>query len=153
LELLDRVDYADTFEVQAPEDTRSPSQWTRFLLDTAPPALLTFARTVQQLLGFHLSKVDSEHPLGWTILHDDQRVFVLAAEGPAGSARLVGSTPDGRLRVTTMLRLDSGRSRAAWPMIAPIHRAVARYLLDRAANVAITAKPQRAADEPPTAGR
>ncbi len=155
LDLLDRVDYADAFEVQAP-DTRSPGgwtpgQWTRFLLDTAPPALLTFARTAQQLLGFRLTEVDSQHPLGWAIIRDDRQVFVLAAEGPAGSARLVGSTPAGKLCVTTMLRLDSRRSRTAWPMIAPIHRAVARYLLDRSAKAAATVEPQRAADEPPAA--
>jgi hypothetical protein len=50
LELLDRVDYADALEIQAP-DTRSPGEWTRFLLDTAPPTLLTLARAVQRMLG------------------------------------------------------------------------------------------------------
>lgn len=142
LQLLDKVDYADAFEIQAP-DTRLPGEWARFLLDTAPPALLTFARAVQQLLGFRLLGVDSQHPLGWTILREDRQVFVLAAEGPAGYARLVGSARDNKLCLTTMLRLDSRRSRTAWPVIAPIHREVARYLLDRSANAAATAKPQR----------
>jgi hypothetical protein len=138
LELLERVDYADAFEIRAP-DTRSPGEWTRFLLDTAPPTLLAFARAVQKLLGFRLTGVDSQHPLGWTILREDRQVFVLAAEGPAGSARLVGSTRNDQLCVTTMLRIDSKRSRAAWSIVAPIHRAVARYLLDRSANAAASA--------------
>jgi hypothetical protein len=152
LALLDRVDYADAFEIQAP-DTRSAGEWTRFVLDTAPPALLSFVRAVQQLLGFQLAPVDRQHPLGWTIVREDQQVIVLAAEGRAGSARLVGSTRDDRLCVTTMLRLDSRRSRAAWSIVAPIHRKVARYLLDRSANAATAVKPQPSVDQPPAADR
>ncbi len=150
LELLEKVDYADAFEIRAP-DTRLPGEWTRFLLDTAPPALLTFARAVQKLLGFRLAGVDSQHPLGWTILREDRQVFVLAAEGPAGSARLVGSTRDDKLCVTTMLRFDSRRSRAAWSIVAPIHRTVARYLLNRSSNAAVATTPQRSGDQSPTA--
>ena len=142
LELLGKVDYADAFEIQAP-DTRPPGEWTRLLLDTAPPALLGFARAVQKLLGFRLAGVDSQHPLGWTIIREDRHLFVLAANGPAGSARLVGSTREDKLCVTTMLRLDSRRSRAAWSIVAPIHRAVARYLLNRSADAAAATKPQR----------
>jgi hypothetical protein len=50
-----------------------------------------------------------------------------------------------------MLRIDSRRSRAAWLMVEPIHRAVARYLLDRSANAAAAATPQRSGDQSPTA--
>lgn len=85
--------------------------------------------------------------MGWSILREDPYVFVLAVEGSAGSARLVGSKRDDKFYVTTVLRLDSKRSRAAWPMIAPIHRAVARYLLERSANAAVVTKPQRSADQ------
>lgn len=150
LELLERVDYADAFEIRAP-DTRLPGEWTRFLLDTAPPALLTFARGAQKLLGFRLARVDSQHPLGWTIVREDPQVFVLAAEGPAGSARLVGSTRDDKLCVTTMLRIERRRSRAAWSMVAPIHRAVTRYLLDRSACAAAATTPQPSGDQSHTA--
>jgi hypothetical protein len=85
-----------------------------------------------RLLGLQLVRADAAHPLGWSIVHEDEHAIVLAAEGPGGAARIVGTTPPGRLVVSTRARFDRFGSRTAWRVAAPVHRRIARYLLDKA---------------------
>jgi len=131
LKLLDRIDYEDAFTTSVPAK-RSPEDWARLALDGAPTALLGAVRCVQQSLGLHLAPTAEDHPLGWTILRSDSGMFVLGADGNAGSARIVCITPADRIVLTTQLRFDPARARLFWVLVAPAHRAVARYLLERA---------------------
>lgn len=134
--LLDRVDYGDAFRTMTPV-SMPPEHWARLGTSGASPALLAFVRTVQQTLGLRLQPLSPDHPLGWDIAHNEPERFVLAAEGPLGSARIVWIAPPGAVVIATMLRFDNSASRVAWRLVAPIHRAVARYGLDRTAKVTL----------------
>jgi hypothetical protein len=130
--LIDGCTYEDAFCITV-VDSLGPGAWARLVVGAAPASLLRFIRVAQgSVLGLELGPEDSEHPLGWTILRDDADAFVLAAEGPGAVARIVGSTPPGQVVITTQTRFDSPRGRAVWRLVAPLHRRIARYLLDRA---------------------
>jgi hypothetical protein len=134
--VLDRCGYEDAFAV-AVAGGRTPGEWARLIVESAPALLLRFIRFAQHyVLGLQLGPADPAHPLGWRIVREDAQAVVLAAEGPGGAARIVGTTSPGLVIVTTQARFDGGRARALWPLIAPLHRRIARYLLDRAAEAA-----------------
>ena len=126
--LLERVDYQDAFTIDVDQE-RTAEQWVRLALKGAPPGLPALVRAVQQALGLRLHQPSPEHPLGWTVQHSDAEVFILGADGPAGTARIVAESPPGRLVVTTQLQLDHARGRLGWLVVAPLHRLVARQLL------------------------
>ncbi len=134
LKLLDRVDYGDAFTI-GNAGQQPPEFWVRHALGGVSPALIGLVRRVQQGLGLRLAAESHEHPLGWDILHSGPEAFILGAEGRLGSARIISTTPPNKVVVTTLLRFDSAASRAAWILVAPLHRAVAHYLLDHAAKV------------------
>jgi hypothetical protein len=135
--LLDSCRYEDAFSAVAPGG-RSPGEWARLILDGAPGPLLWGVRFAQgPLLGLHLQREDAEHPLGWTIVREDEDAVVLAAEGPGGAARIIGTAPAGRVIIATQTRFERRRSRLLWAFLAPVHRRVSRYLLDRAVDKAL----------------
>jgi hypothetical protein len=130
LRVLERVGYRDAFAVTTTE-TRSAEEWMRRALASAPRGLLSAVRAVQTILGLELATASPERPLGWEILRSDPDIFVLGADGPGGSARLVGVVADNRLVFTT--QADFGRrSRLIWAFAQFPHRAVARHLMGRA---------------------
>jgi hypothetical protein len=43
--------------------------------------------------------------------------------------RIIGITSPGSVQLTTLLDLNGWRGRALWAVAAPVHRAVARYVL------------------------
>jgi hypothetical protein len=141
--LLDRCSYEDAFGVAVAE-TRAPGVWARLVVDEAPAPLVWFIRLAQRkLLGLELGPDGARQPLGWTVVREDEEAMVLAAEGRGGSARIIGTTPPGQVVVTTQARFDSRRSRAVWWLLAPVHRRVARYLLDNAVGKAGAGSGQR----------
>jgi hypothetical protein len=145
-DLLERREYEDAFAIAVPYE-QPPGAWARSILDAAPPALLWFIRTAQKaLLGLDLARADEAHPLGWTIFREDAGSIVLAAEGPGGEARIFGTTPPGRVVVTTQARFDGRRSRAMWRVLAPVHRRIVPFLLENAMGKAAA----RAARVPPS---
>jgi hypothetical protein len=130
LRLLDRMSYSDAFVARTTE-TRTAEEWMRRALASAPRTLLSGVRAVQTILGLELAPASPERPLGWEILRNDPEVFVLGADGPGGSARLVGVVEDGRLVFTT--QADFGRRTSlVWAFAQFPHRAVARYLMGKA---------------------
>lgn len=136
LKVLDRVDYEDAFAVRTPV-RHTPEEWVRLGLEGAPPAVRGFILRAHKALGLRLAPPGSpDHVLGREILQNEPEQIVLGAEGRIVTPRIVLSTPPGQVVVATLLRFDRVGARAVWAVVAPIHRAVARYLLDHTANLA-----------------
>jgi hypothetical protein len=140
LGLLDRVDYADAFEIRT-DLARTPEQWMRALLEGAPR---WFTLPWTYLLGGALLGVDPrvvrlpERVMGWTVLHDDPSTFAVGFDSPRGlSARLVVVTSPGTAVTASQMRFDSGYARALWRGgIRSSHRFFLPFLLGRAARQA-----------------
>jgi hypothetical protein len=128
--LLERVSYRDAFIAKTTE-IRTAEEWMRLALGSAPRGLLTGVRAVQTLLGLALAPASPGRPLGWEILRNDPDIFVLGADGPGGSARLVGVVGDGQLVFTTQAAFGL-RTRLIWAFAQFPHRAIARYLIGKA---------------------
>jgi hypothetical protein len=77
-----------------------------------------------------------DHPIGWNILRSDTEEVVLGNDGFFGTPRIVGLTPPGQVVVATLIRLNGLRGRAIWAPVAPGHRAVARYILNKMPTLA-----------------
>jgi hypothetical protein len=133
---LDPVDYHDAFAVTTPV-RRTPEEWARLGLEGAPQALRGLIVAVQKtLLGLRLAPVGSpDQVLGWEILQNGPEDLVLGVEGGIATPRIVVSNLPGQVVVTTLIRFDRAGAGVVWAVVAPIHRAVVRYLLDRAANL------------------
>lgn len=139
MNLLGKVDYEDAFTAFT-TDGRTPGQWFRLALRAAPDWLHSLVRAIQgYVLGFRLAAADStDHPLGWHVLADDSAVFVLGVEGGLLTARIVVISQQRRMVVSTLLRYDHPAARPVWSAIAPVHRLVARRLVDGAPGAAAT---------------
>lgn len=136
---LTSVDYADAFAVDVTEQ-RSPAEWISGAAASSP-ALFRAVRVAHRLLGLHLAPAGSaEHPIGWDLLVDEPTRAVLGNHGRLGTGRIVGLTPPGQVVLVTLLELNGVRGRALWTAAVPVHRAVARYALDR-----LSARPERVA--------
>lgn len=143
---LARVDYADAFT--APTTARrTPEAWVRSVTDSAP-TLMGLVRHIQDhALGLRLAPAGSpRHVIGWDILHSEADECVLGVDGGIGTARIVGLTSPGQIVVATLLRYEHVRARPIWAVVAPVHRAVARYLLANGIRNADTA-PAATADQ------
>ena len=126
---LDRVDYADAFAVDVTLE-RSPREWVE-LSAAALPALFGAVRVVHRALGLPLAPAGAgDHPIGWDVLRDEPAAAVLGNDGAFGTPRIVGLARPGQLVLATLIRLN-GRGRPIWAATAPLHRAVARYVLGR----------------------
>ena len=68
--------------------------------------------------------------VGWQIAVPEPALTELRAASPLLDARLVVRTTDEQLRLTTLITYCRRRAgRAVWALVAPVHRAVARFLL------------------------
>jgi hypothetical protein len=125
---LDRVDYADCFAVSV-ASIRPPEEWIRLAVD-AMPKLFLAVRAAHRTLGLPLAPANSvDHAIGWDILRSEADSAVLGNAGVLGVGRIIGITsPDG-LQLATLLKRNGWRGRALWAVAAPVHRAVARYVL------------------------
>jgi hypothetical protein len=133
LEALHPVDYQDAFAAQTPT-RHTPQEWARLIFTGAPPAVRRFLRGVFKLLRFGQAPSRTEHSLPGKIIHSGPEEIILGFDLAVGlTARLIVVNPPGQVVMTTLVRTDRARGRAVWTILAPIHRAVARYLLDRAA--------------------
>ncbi len=133
---LDRVDYADAFATAAPVQ-RNAEQWARLAVGSAPPILRRFIRGVHRALGLRLEPARApDQILGWTVRHSGPDEFVLGADGGVlGTPRIVVCVDAGSVVFATLIRFDARLGRAVWVGIAPVHRAVARYLVGHATGV------------------
>jgi hypothetical protein len=140
---LDRVDYADAFAVETAVN-RTPEQWVRRVEKTAP-TLMRLVRGVHHGLGLRLAPVGSvEHVFGWEIVHSSQDDVVLSVGAGIVTPRIVALTAPGQVVVATLLRFEHVGARPIWALLAPLHRAVARHLLDHVTSVAAAAGPRSA---------
>ena len=133
LGVLDQVDYADAFAVLLPGEDPAPARHrVDMIASEAPRWLRTLVRTLQEhLLGLRLAPATSgEHPLGWGVLAQDPETVILGVEGALLTPRLVVTGRGGRIVVATLVRYDRPAARPLWTVLAPVHRAVARRLLD-----------------------
>lgn len=137
LGLLDRVDYADAFSLETPV-RRTPEQWARLALEDVSPLLRGIIRQAHRILGLRLAPDGSaDHVLGWAILQNGPDELVLGADGGLGNPRIVILTSPGHIVFATIIRFGGLRARAAWQGVAPVHRAIARHLLDRMAHLEV----------------
>jgi hypothetical protein len=77
-----------------------------------------------------------DHPIGWNILRSDSEEAVLGNDGVFGTPRIVALTPPGQVVIATLIQLNGIRGRAIWAPVAPVHRAVARYILNKIPTLA-----------------
>jgi Protein of unknown function (DUF2867) len=132
---LQRVDYADAFAADV-GTRRTPEEWIR-LSAAALPLLFSAVRLAHRALGLPLAPPDSpDHPIGWNILRSDSEEAVLGNDGVFGTPRIVALTPPGQVVIATLIQLNGIRGRAIWAPVAPMHRAVARYILNKIPTLA-----------------
>lgn len=136
----DSYDYADAFEIELRQpDTRSPEQFTRCALEQGPwPVRWTVWIAQRHVLRLQLGPRSSpDHVLGWTILTSRPEVVHLEAVSPLlrGVLVLRRRAPT-VVAVTTYVRYTRAPARLLWAIVGPVHRRVARYLLQHAAATA-----------------
>jgi hypothetical protein len=135
-----RYDYADAFELRSPEpDPRTAEQFARDALENAPGPVRGIVRLVHRhVLRFTLAPSSSpQHILGWTILASEPDLIQLQAVSPLlGRGVLVGRRvePTRMVLTTYIFYTRPAAGRAVWAVVGPLHRAVAPYLLKRAAR-------------------
>lgn len=136
LQVLRPVDYEDAVAVQT-STRHTPEEWARLTFGSTPPALRRFLRGVFKILGSGQPQRPAEGaPLPGKIVRQGPDEFVLGFDLAMGlTARVIMLNPPGQVVMTTLVRFDSARGRAVWRVLAPVHRAVARYLLDRAVDL------------------
>jgi hypothetical protein len=134
---LGRADYVDAFAVRRqPGDTRSPETLTRAALEAAPNAAQVIFRTAWAVLGFRLGPQGSPaHIRGWRILRSDPTLVEIATEGRRVTSHIVVRNTRGEIVTTTFLAWRGSIIRPIWAVLAPMHRRMARFLIDRATLV------------------
>jgi hypothetical protein len=147
LTLLDRVDYGDAFAVEPGPHVLAhytPGELAELALGRAPGWVRVLVRVAHgRVLRLRLAPSDPPVPVpGWQLVSSDPEAVVYGVAGGLITPRIVVLKEPHRLVVVTLMRLDH---RAAAPIVAavkPVHRAVARYLLDRGARLAATERTQ-----------
>ena len=143
----DRYDYADTFEIGIPaSDPRTAEQFARHALEEAPWFIRTIVDVAhRRVLRLRLGPRPSpNHVFGWTIRRSEPDVVHLEAVSPLlGRGVIVGRRVERtRVVITTYVFFTRpAPARAIWTFTAPLHRWVARALLEHA-----TAMPQETSD-------
>jgi hypothetical protein len=131
-------DYADCFEVPLrADDDRTAEQLVRAGLEGAPFALrLIVVVAHRHILRFRLGPASSPtHILGWQIVTSEPDGIQLEASGPLMRGVLAarrGPAPSAVLHTCVYYRRP--HARAIWACVSPVHRAIAPYLLKRAAS-------------------
>lgn len=133
-----RADDADAFAVAVhPGDERTAEQWLRSGLEGAPAWMRILIVVVhRRLLRFRLGPMSSPaHVLGWSVEHAEPEVVRISAGGPLLRAVIVGRRVADRVVLTTSCHYERPRlTRALWTAVGPVHRRVAPFLLEGAAE-------------------
>jgi hypothetical protein len=128
-------DCADSFELRLdrPDDHRA-EEWVRAGLEQAAPPIPSLIRLVHgRVLRFALTNQPG-NVLGWRLVSAEPDVVHLRTEGRLARAEIVArrTAPD-VAGFTTYIHYKSRAMPALWGVIGPVHRAIAPYLLRRAA--------------------
>ncbi len=133
-----RRGYADAFEARLDfPDGRTAEEWLRAGLERAPAIVRWIVLLAQQrVLRLRLGPPGSpDRVLGWPIASATPEEVRLEARGPLVRAAIVGRRTDPMCtRLTTSIGYERPAAQLTWALVAPVHRAVARLLLARAAG-------------------
>ncbi len=133
-----RRGHSDAFEVRLAEpDGRTAEEWLRAGLEEAPAVVRRIVLFAQRrVLGLQLGVPGApDRVLGWPVVSATPEEARLEAVGPLVAATIVSRRVDDRsTRLTTSIRYQRAVGRIAWTVVGPVHRAVARLLLARAAR-------------------
>jgi hypothetical protein len=147
-----RYHYADAFEIRLHErDPRSAEEFARCALEQAPwlvrGVVLIAQRSVLRVkLG---PRSAPDHVFGWKIVMSERDVIKLEAISPLlGEAVLVARRPDATTAIVTtyIFYARPTAARVLWTIVGPLHRWVARYMLEHAAASAPQPEPAAAVD-------
>ncbi|MHC1558705.1 hypothetical protein ACR9E3_07100 [Actinomycetospora sp. C-140] len=138
--LLDRVDYGDAFAVDvAPEVLArfAPEELAELAMGRAPRVLRSLVRIAhRRVLGLRLAPASDPAPLGWHRVSAGPHEAVYGVAGGLITPRLVVIAEPGRVLVVFLLRREHPWAAPVLVVVTPIHRMIARYLLDRGARLA-----------------
>ena len=134
----DRYDYADAFEIRAPElQGQSAEDLARLIVQEASPPVLWIIRVAHRhLLRFRLGPFSSpDHILGWKIVRRDRDTLVIEADSPLLRGVIVGRKTEQTCSVVTtyVFYKRPALGRILLMIAGPIHRRIAPHLLERAA--------------------
>lgn len=134
-----RYDYADAFEGPLPPgDSHAAEHFFRVGLQQSPLAVRWVVFAVHRyLLGFRLGPLAApDHLLGWRIVKSEPDVAMLEASGPLLRAVLVGRRVEpASMTLTTYVYYQRPISaHIIWTLVAPLHRRIAPYLIQRTAS-------------------
>ena len=134
----DMHDYSDRFEVPlSADDDRTAEQVFRAGLEMAPTAMRwTIFLAHRHILRFRLGPASSpSHVLGWRIVTVEPDAIQLEANGPLIRGVLVARRhPADTATLDTFVYYHRPPARVIWAGVSHLHRAVAPYLLTRAAS-------------------
>jgi hypothetical protein len=138
LTTLAAVDYQDAFLVEAARaHDRTAEEWARTLFEHPPMIMRRALRALlTSALGLRLGPLGSDRFVeGWEVRHSTPDVVRLGASSRIGlSAELLLQRERHTLLFVTVLRLETLAARAAWAALSPVHREVARRLLEPASR-------------------
>lgn len=134
-----RHDYADAFQIQVPDpDPRAAEQFARDCIEQAPwPARAAVLVAWKYVLRFRLGpRPSADHVFGAQIVTSQPDVVELAMPSPLLDGVIVGRKVDGvGWVVATYLSYRRPRTaRVVWTVLSPLHRWLARYLMEHAAS-------------------
>lgn len=135
LSTLGAIDYEDAFvfETSSARDL-TPQQWSRLILEGAPPALRRALRLGWSALGLQLRPLGSEGAvLGWELRQSTHDFALLGAASSVGMpAELLFKVRPRTILFCTFVQHESRTARAVWAGVEPVHRPVVRSLLEQA---------------------
>ena len=137
LTTLSRVDYTDAFRLDTDHALdRTGEEWTRAILQEAPPATRRALRRGWFLLGVRLGPAEDERlVLGWEVRRSSPEFAVLAASSLIGlDAEVLCQRHQRGLLVATFVHLSNPVARVVWAAISPHHRKVLRHLIGTAGS-------------------
>lgn len=133
----DMHDYADCFEVPlSADDDRTAERVFRAGLEGAPSTLRRIIVVAHRhVLRFRLGPASSPiHVLGWRIISSEPDAIQLEANGPLARGILVARRVSAATAtLDTYVYYRRPAARIIWAFVSHLHRAIAPYLLERAA--------------------
>jgi hypothetical protein len=134
--LVGAHDYADAFALLLDRpDAHTAEEWVRQGLEGSPAPVRWLIRFVHaHVIRFELDD-GPDAVLGWRIVRSEPEVIHLQAQGPMARADIVARrTSPTSAGFSTFLSHRHSSAPALWRVIGPLHRAIAPYLLRRAAS-------------------
>jgi hypothetical protein len=137
LSTLPHIDHEDAFLVETgPAQDRTGEQWARAILEDAPIIMRRALRWGWFALGLRLGSTRSDRfVLGWEVRAAPRDIALLGASSRLGlPAELLCKRQQQAPLFATFVQQENHIARAVWAGVAPVHRRVVRYLLERASR-------------------